>query len=430
MTTEMTALSSSQHLPSPQAPSTLRGSGKKMSLTLAGAGSLTRRRSSASLAASVSTHTRAPTPLGALKILLQSIPTPVSGGMLKQQLIRLRGEDGTLDAEFDQSVAENLLAHDLVIVILAFLHPRDALRLRRVSRAFNEILTSRSFALACMANNFPCIQATGVQATLFDGIEPQKTSARCTTTELDRLWFVLPEHFQAFCWPTLSTVEELRWSFTKLSPTAHIPATIGNLATLTNIDFGWCKLTGNIPVELGSLSRLKTLALNNNSLTGSIPSEIGNLTCLVSLNLSTNLLGSTVPLEIGLLKKLEYLNLSHNFLNGSIPSTLGDLRNLQVLDLSFNCLQSTIPACIGKLWQLSVLSLEHNELSGCVPKELEELQNLDELTIANNKLRSPLPLGLRRFTRLYDRLMMVRPRLALFNGSGDEGGIEVDGSFE
>ena len=44
-------------------------------------------------------------------------------------------------------------------------------------------------------------------------------------------------------------------------------------------------LSGSIPAELGNITNLINLNLSNNSLTGGIPAELGNLTNLTSLHL-------------------------------------------------------------------------------------------------------------------------------------------------
>jgi len=133
-------------------------------------------------------------------------------------------------------------------------------------------------------------------------------------------------------------------------------------------------LTGPIPASLGQLTALEELNLNCNQLTGTIPTELGNLTALTWLDLSYNRLEGTIPVELGELGNLEELDLSNNRLTGAIPAELGQLGALKGLCLSCNKLEGPIPAELGQLGALEWLILSYNELSGEIPAELMEFE--------------------------------------------------------
>ena len=61
------------------------------------------------------------------------------------------------------------------------------------------------------------------------------------------------------------------------------------------LDHSYRELRGEIPAELGSLSNLTELNLGDNNLSGEIPAELGSLSKLVSLGLSNNELSGCVP---------------------------------------------------------------------------------------------------------------------------------------
>jgi Leucine-rich repeat (LRR) protein len=61
------------------------------------------------------------------------------------------------------------------------------------------------------------------------------------------------------------------------------------------------KFTKNIPAEIGSLAYLNELDLSSNLLTGQIPTEIGTMANLQSLDLRSNQLTGFIPTEIALL---------------------------------------------------------------------------------------------------------------------------------
>uniref|UniRef100_A0A8R7UQF3 Uncharacterized protein n=1 Tax=Triticum urartu TaxID=4572 RepID=A0A8R7UQF3_TRIUA len=71
-----------------------------------------------------------------------------------------------------------------------------------------------------------------------------------------------------------------------------------------------------------------------NSITGEIPAEIGTLVQLKNLNLSSNNFNGKIPENIGALVQVESLDLSQNELSGEIPSSLSALTSLSRLNLS------------------------------------------------------------------------------------------------
>ena len=190
-----------------------------------------------------------------------------------------------------------------------------------------------------------------------------------------------------------------------------IPAALGELALLRNLDFRsrwdsaaqqWVEneLTGSIPAELGNLANLEWLFLWGNALTGPVPSWLGRLTSLRSLSLSGNDLTGPIPAELGNLANLESLSLGSNALTGPVPSWLGRLTSLRSLDLGWNDLTGPIPAELGRLTSLRSLSLGSNALTGPIPAELGNLANLEWLFLWGNALTGPVPSWLGRLTSL------------------------------
>lgn len=169
-------------------------------------------------------------------------------------------------------------------------------------------------------------------------------------------------------------VTELNLNFFGLTGT--IPPEIGDLSSLTLLQFVSNQLTGTIPAELGELSNLEDLALWGNSLTGSIPTDLGDLSNLKKLQLQENRLTGTIPPDLGSLSNLTDLWLRDNELSGSIPAELGDLSKLDALDLGINDLTGSVPQELGNLVNLRLLRLQGNQLQGCVPASLEDQLDL------------------------------------------------------
>ena len=158
-----------------------------------------------------------------------------------------------------------------------------------------------------------------------------------------------------------------------------IPATLGELSLLRNLDLGirWDAasqshknaLTGPIPPALGRLVNLAVLDLSANGLTGPIPAELGNLVNLEWISLGKNYLTGSVPSELGNLANLERLSLGWNGLTGPVPAELGSLANLRTLYLLFNPLTETLPESLAELSQLRRLDISRT--GACAPADAE-----------------------------------------------------------
>ncbi len=184
--------------------------------------------------------------------------------------------------------------------------------------------------------------------------------------------------------------------------TGPIPAEIGSLTHLRELDLSANELTGPIPAELGALANLEELDLSRNSnLTGSIPPELGSLASLRGLYLSLNRLTGSIPPELGSLANLRELRLGLNQLTGSIPAELASLDHLELLSLGYNRLTGPIPPQLASLASMTSLSLSHNELTGVVPAELGGLPRLTSLSLESNDLTGPVPRGLLELQALY-----------------------------
>ena len=158
-----------------------------------------------------------------------------------------------------------------------------------------------------------------------------------------------------------------------------IPAELGNLANLRELQIENRRLTGAIPSELGNLANLEFLFIVGTQLTGAIPSELGNLANLRELNLFSNRLTGAIPAELGNLADLEYLFLASNQLTGAIPAELSDLAKLKHLHLHDNQLTGAIPAELGNLTNLTDLALRNNQFTGCIPQSLRAPLGVQEI---------------------------------------------------
>ena len=144
-------------------------------------------------------------------------------------------------------------------------------------------------------------------------------------------------------------------------------------------------LSGRIPAELGNLANLKQLNLTSNALTGPIPAELDGLADLLSLDLYGNDLTGSIPSELGDLAHLTYLNFASNDLTGPIPPEFGSLANLESLGLWDNALTGPIPPEFGSLASLEFLSLSSNALTDPLPRSLLDLASLRRFYFHGNE---------------------------------------------
>ncbi|XP_027105755.2 probable LRR receptor-like serine/threonine-protein kinase At2g16250 isoform X1 [Coffea arabica] len=163
------------------------------------------------------------------------------------------------------------------------------------------------------------------------------------------------------------------------------------LASLQVLDLRSCSIGGSIPASFGNLSSLTSLYLSGNTITGVVPSTLGNLLRLEVLDLSQNSLTGIIPPTFSGIRNLTSLDMSSNYLTGGIPPGIGSLARLKFVNFSGNSLSSSIPAQLGDLSGLVDLDLGSNSLVGSVPSDLRGLRNLQRLDIGNNLLSGSLP---------------------------------------
>jgi len=126
-----------------------------------------------------------------------------------------------------------------------------------------------------------------------------------------------------------------------------------------------------------------------NNLKGTLPASLGELKSLKQLELSFNPISGTIPAELGNLLQLQVLAINGTAIGGNIPDALGRLSNLKQLHLSSNQLSGTVPESLGGLRQIEVFNVFDNDLYGALPKELATCPNLKELMVAENNFNNP-----------------------------------------
>ncbi|XP_044978033.1 leucine-rich repeat receptor protein kinase EMS1-like isoform X1 [Hordeum vulgare subsp. vulgare] len=211
-------------------------------------------------------------------------------------------------------------------------------------------------------------------------------------TELDLGGVSLKGTLDEFDFSAFSHMEKLILSYNVLYGT--IPAGIGNLTSLVELDISWnWDLRGIIPPSIGQLKHLVVLRMPGFTFNGVLPEEIGNLTRLEELNLqNTNLNGTLDEFDFSGFPHLRKLNLIRNVLYGTIPAGIGNLTSLVELDISWNWdLRGIIPPSIGQLKHLALLRMPGFGINGVLPEEIANLTSLEELDLNSVNLTGSIP---------------------------------------
>ncbi|WOL15383.1 hypothetical protein Cni_G24164 [Canna indica] len=184
---------------------------------------------------------------------------------------------------------------------------------------------------------------------------------------------------------------ELYWLYlSNCNIHGEIPAAIGNLAKLVNLEISDSFLTGVIPPEISKLSNLRQLELYNNSLGGRLPAGFGNLSKLKSFDASMNNLEGDLS-ELRTLTMLVSLQLFENNLTGEVPPEFGDFRFLTNLSLYTNRLTGTLPAKLGSWTEFNFIDVSSNFLTGSIPPDMCRMGQMKKLLILENKFTGKIP---------------------------------------
>lgn len=128
----------------------------------------------------------------------------------------------------------------------------------------------------------------------------------------------------------LASLQTLDLSDCRLS--GPLPETLGQLLQLRELRLSFNSFDGGLPASISQLTELEILSvrggnprLDPRTLTGRLPADIGNLVNLVELDLFWQQLSGPLPASLGDLSALESLNLSGNDFSGSLPETIVQL---------------------------------------------------------------------------------------------------------
>lgn len=218
--------------------------------------------------------------------------------------------------------------------------------------------------------------------------------------------------------PEVLTLYNLNWLYlSNCSIYGKIPAEIGNLTELRNLELSDNYLSGEIPPQITKLKKLWQLELYSNHFTGKLPAGLGNLTSLenfdasqnqlegdlsetklltnlVTLQLFENQFTGQIPEEYGDFKRLVNLSLYTNKLTGPLPPKLGSWADFDLIDVSENSLTGPIPPDMCKNGKMRKLLMLQNNFTGAIPASYANCSSLQRFRISENSLTGNVPAGI------------------------------------
>ncbi|CAL5388865.1 unnamed protein product [Camellia sinensis] len=117
-------------------------------------------------------------------------------------------------------------------------------------------------------------------------------------------------------------------SFNSIS--GSIPVSLFGSFSLTFIALQHNNLSGSVPDSWGGnetekkINQLQILTLDHNQLSGTIPATIGNISSITQLDFSNNNFTGKIPTSLSNLPNLTHFNVSYNNLSGSVPYLLSE----------------------------------------------------------------------------------------------------------
>jgi Leucine-rich repeat (LRR) protein len=121
---------------------------------------------------------------------------------------------------------------------------------------------------------------------------------------------------------------------------------------LKTLKFKWNNknLKGSLPAELGDITSLEELELIKSGLTGEIPTAMGNLVNLHTFNIrDSKTITGEVPATFAGLSNLKTFSIKGTGIDGEVPELSSTLATCDLTDLS--CYQSANTVCAGNAAQ-------------------------------------------------------------------------------
>ncbi|CUG94396.1 GP46-like surface antigen, putative [Bodo saltans] len=199
---------------------------------------------------------------------------------------------------------------------------------------------------------------------------------------------------------TIKKLNNIDLQSNRLSGT--VPKDLVNCTDLIELHLQVNRLSGTFPPEFSSLSQLSIFHMSNNSFYGTLPSSYQSLTQLTSFEVDQNELTGTLPPEYSAWRGIQSFYADRNGFTGSLPPEYSAWTSIVTFRAFINPLTGTLPESYGSSWTNAVsVYIYTTNISGSIPNEWAGMTSLYELQIFNNKLTGTIPASFGNFTNLY-----------------------------
>jgi hypothetical protein len=161
-----------------------------------------------------------------------------------------------------------------------------------------------------------------------------------------------------------------------------IPAQLGDLSSLVDLDLSFNTLSGSLLGDLRGLTNLRNMIIGDNLLGGSLPDDFfATLTQLQSIVLRHNHFTGVLPGGLWSLPELRLLNVSGNNFSGMLPNSSSNTNAIAaVLDISQNMFYGGLTPLLRRF---SFIDLSGNFFEGSVPDYVPINASLDSNCLQN-----------------------------------------------
>ncbi|KAG0598440.1 hypothetical protein M758_12G073700 [Ceratodon purpureus] len=192
----------------------------------------------------------------------------------------------------------------------------------------------------------------------------------------------LPEDFGQ-----LQSLREVNFSYCRFLK--NLPNSFSDLSNLDTLNLWGCKQIQELPLSLCKLKKLSVLNMRDTSFI-QLPEDFGRLQSLIEVDFSSSNNLERLPDSFSKLSNLEMLDLSRCVQLQKLPRSIRGLKKLKVLNMSYTLVEQ-LPDDFGKLQNLSNVNFTSCGSLKDLPDSFSELSNLEILDFSRCTQLQKLP---------------------------------------